>query len=88
VSGLVKSLPKPLRRYAGRTFLALEPGLRALFYENFAAFPGVLQPRLLADHGLLAGRDPYAEGLQERYSWSQVAREFEAMCEEVVRHAR
>jgi len=26
--------------------------------------------------------------VEERYSWSQVAREFEARCEEVVRHAR
>jgi asparagine synthase (glutamine-hydrolysing) len=64
VSGLVKSLPRPLRRYAGRTFLAHEPGSRALFYENFAAFPAVLQPRLLADRGLLTGRDPYAAGLR------------------------
>jgi len=64
VSALVSRLPRPVRRYAARTFLALEPGPRALFYENFAAFPVILQSRLLADPGLLAGRDPYAEGLR------------------------
>jgi asparagine synthase (glutamine-hydrolysing) len=64
VTGLVKGLPKPLRRYAGRTFLALEPGPRELFYENFAAFPAALRSRLLADPGLFGGRDPYAEGLR------------------------
>src|SRR5205823_13369925 len=31
--------PAALRRYAGRTFLTLEPGPRALFCENFAIFP-------------------------------------------------
>jgi len=64
VSALVGGLPRPVRRYIGRTFLALEPGPRALFYENFAALPVVLQSRLLVDPGLLAGRDPYAEGLR------------------------
>src|SRR2546427_6919930 len=62
--GLIQTLPKPLHRYAGRTFLALEPGSRALFYENFAAFPVALQAGLLANHELLAGSDPYAEGLR------------------------
>jgi asparagine synthase (glutamine-hydrolysing) len=62
VRGLTRRLPKPVRRYAGRTFLALEPGPRELFYENFAAFPAIIQPQLLADPGLLAARDPYAEG--------------------------
>jgi asparagine synthase (glutamine-hydrolysing) len=64
VSSLAKGLPKPLRRYAGRTFLALEPGPRALFYENFAAFPVSAQSQLLADPGLLAARDPYADSLR------------------------
>ncbi|TMD71402.1 MAG: asparagine synthase (glutamine-hydrolyzing) [Chloroflexi bacterium] len=64
VSRLTQTLPNPMRRYARRTVLALEPGPRALFYENFAVFPMVLQSHLLADHGLLAGRDPYGEGLR------------------------
>ena len=64
VRGLTGRLPKPVRRYAARAFPALEPGPRALFYENFATFPVALQPQLLADPGLLASRDPYAEGLR------------------------
>jgi len=52
-----------VRRYAARAFPALEPGPRALFYENFATFRWPPAP-VLADPGLLAGRDPYAEGLR------------------------
>src|SRR5207244_5959316 len=57
-------LPSPVRRYAERTFLALPAGPRALFYENFAVFAERLQQELLASPGLLAIRDPYAEGLR------------------------
>jgi len=57
-------LPWPLRRYAGRSFLALEGGPRQLFCENFAVFPEAFQRRLLKDAGLLARRDPYAEALR------------------------
>ena len=64
VTRLAQSLPRWLRRYAGRTFLALEPGPRALFFENFAAFPESVQPQLLADPGLLTARDPYADSLR------------------------
>jgi asparagine synthase (glutamine-hydrolysing) len=64
VRELIPGLPAPMRRYAERSFLALEPGPRQLFYENFAVFPEALQRRLLADPGLLAARDPYAEGLR------------------------
>jgi asparagine synthase (glutamine-hydrolysing) len=60
----VPALPPSIRRYARRTFLALEPEPRALFYENFAAFPEALQRGLLADPGLLDASDPYAEGLR------------------------
>jgi len=63
VRELIQRLPTSLRRYAGRTFLALEPGSRSLFYENFAAFPLALQAELLANPGLLGDRDPYAEGI-------------------------
>jgi len=63
VSGVARRLPMRLRRYAGRTFLVVEPGPRTLFYENFATFPSVLLRHLLTDHRLLAG-DPYAEGLR------------------------
>jgi len=64
VTRLAQSLPRRLRRYAGRTFLALEPGPRALFFENFAAFPESVQPQLLADPGLLTARDLYADSLR------------------------
>src|SRR5437879_553168 len=64
VRGLTRRLPKPVRRYAARAFPALEPGPRALFYENFATFPVALQPQLLADRGLLDASDPYAEELR------------------------
>lgn len=60
---LVRRLPMPARRYAERTFLALDPLPRRLFYENFAVFPESSQRHLLADPGLLTA-DPYAEGLR------------------------
>jgi len=61
---LVPRLPQRLRRYAERSFLALEAGRRALFYENFAVFPESLLRRVMADDALLAARDPYAEALR------------------------
>lgn len=63
-SRLIMGLPKPVRRYAERTFLMRHPEPRELFYENFAVFPDLLQQHLLADKKLLANRDPYAEGLR------------------------
>ena len=62
ISGMVGRLPRRLRRYAERSFLMPFPGMRGLFYENFAVFPQYVQGRLLASHGL--SRDPYAEGLR------------------------
>jgi asparagine synthase (glutamine-hydrolysing) len=56
-------LPASVRHYAGRTFLAVPPGPRALFFENFAAFPVARQQELLADPRLLADHDPYAVAL-------------------------
>jgi asparagine synthase (glutamine-hydrolysing) len=64
VRRLARTLPRPLRRYASRTFLALPPGPRARFFENFAVFPESLQGRLLARQGSAGARDPYAEGLR------------------------
>jgi asparagine synthase (glutamine-hydrolysing) len=60
----ISSLPRRLRRYAERSFLALEPGERALFCENFAVFPERLQARLLADAGIGGGRDPHTAALE------------------------
>jgi asparagine synthase (glutamine-hydrolysing) len=60
---LMRRLPRRLRRYAERSFLALEPGPRGLYYENFAVFPDRLRIDLLANREL-AGSDPYAECLR------------------------
>src|SRR2546430_4690884 len=64
VKGLVGRLPRPLRRFAARTFLAVGPGPRDLFFDNWAVFPLALQPQLVSDPDLLSARDPYAEGLR------------------------
>jgi len=64
VSGVIKRLPNPVRRYAERSFLALHPGPRGLFYENFAVFPEALQRTLVRDKGILTARDPYAVELR------------------------
>ncbi len=64
VAALTGRLPAAARRYAERTFLALPPGVRALFYENFAVFSDARQQALLANPEWLGLRDPYAEGLR------------------------
>src|SRR6185369_17598055 len=60
----VAALPAPVARYARRSFLAHEPGPRALFFENFSVFPPARQRDLLSDVGLLDARDPYATGMR------------------------
>jgi asparagine synthase (glutamine-hydrolysing) len=64
ITRLITALPKPVRRYAGRSFLALPPDPRGLFYENFAVFQEALQRELIQDKGTLTARDPYAEELR------------------------
>ena len=64
IAGIARGLPAPLRRYAERSFLALPPGPRDLFFENFAVFPTWMQRDLWADRERFAGADPYAEGLR------------------------
>jgi asparagine synthase (glutamine-hydrolysing) len=64
VSRIIQRLPKPVRRYAGRSFLVLNPGPRGLFYDNFSVFSEVLQRELILDKGILSARDPYAEELR------------------------
>ncbi|HEY4128771.1 MAG TPA: asparagine synthase (glutamine-hydrolyzing) [Gammaproteobacteria bacterium] len=61
ISRLVQSFPRRLRRYAERSFLGPQPGVRGLFYENFAVFPQSVQQRLLMEPN---ARDPYAEGMR------------------------
>jgi asparagine synthase (glutamine-hydrolysing) len=61
----VFALPRALHRYASRSFLALDPGLRAVYYENFAVFPEVWRRALMVDRRLVETTDPYRE--QMRY---------------------
>jgi asparagine synthase (glutamine-hydrolysing) len=58
----INKLPGRFRRYAERSFLALEPGARALFFEDSAVFPAALQVALLNGHA--ADRDPYDTALE------------------------
>lgn len=60
----IPRLPRRLHRYASRTFLALDPGIRGTFYENFAVFPDSLRHALLRDRRLAEAVDPYREQLR------------------------
>ena len=60
----ISRLPQRLHRYAGRSFLALDPGVRAVFYENFAVFPASLRRSLVLDHDLMERVDPYQEQMR------------------------
>ena len=60
----VPFLPGSIRRIAQRTVLGLRPGIRSLFFENFAVFPESLQRGMLRAPEWLDARDPYAAGLQ------------------------
>ena len=62
ISRLVRHLPRPLRRYAERSFLGPPPGPRGLFYENFAVFTEAMQHLLLLPGA--SQRDPYEECLR------------------------
>jgi asparagine synthase (glutamine-hydrolysing) len=64
VAHLIGKLPRRIRRYAERSFLALPAGARGLFCDNFAVFPIALQRHLLTEGRLLDARDPYAEALR------------------------
>lgn len=64
VRRFVGTLPRSLRRYSERSFLALAPDARGLFFENFAVFPERMRRHLLRDQALLDSRDPYAVGLR------------------------
>jgi asparagine synthase (glutamine-hydrolysing) len=59
----IERLPARVRRYASRTFLALDSGPRSLFFDNFAVFPHARQRELFAQPGALS-HDPYAAGMQ------------------------
>ena len=59
VSKSVRSLPWPIRRYLGRTFLTMEPNVRAMYFENFSFFGQRVRDRVLND--ALASRDAFAD---------------------------
>ncbi len=64
VRRMVGALPASLRRYPERTFLALDPGPRELFFENFAVFPERLRRSLLREPAFFDHRDPFEIELQ------------------------
>src|SRR5918994_1282119 len=64
VRRMVQSLPSRLGRVGERTFLALDPGIRSLFLENFAVHTEDFQRQLLARPEMLDRRDPYAVQMQ------------------------
>jgi asparagine synthase (glutamine-hydrolysing) len=59
-----RRLPSRLRRYAVRSFLAVEPGPRGTFFENFAVFPRVLREGVLSAEAKLGAIDPYAAAMR------------------------
>ncbi len=63
VAKAVPRLPRQLRRYAERSFLALENNPRAMFFENFSVFRDVQRQALLLDPGLEADCGAYDQGL-------------------------
>jgi asparagine synthase (glutamine-hydrolysing) len=62
--GLVERMPARMRRYAERSFLALDEGPRSLFFDNFAVFPSAMQRDLFVDPHSVCGHDPYATGMR------------------------
>ena len=62
VSRTISALPWSARRYLGRTFLTMEPGVRSLFFENFAFFNANVREAILTQSLLSA--DPYEDQLR------------------------
>jgi asparagine synthase (glutamine-hydrolysing) len=63
VRKMVARLPRAVRRYAERSFLAMPAGARSFFYENFSVFSPALQETLLSKVEQEHARDPYAVGM-------------------------
>jgi asparagine synthase (glutamine-hydrolysing) len=55
----IEALPARARRYAGRSFLAVSPDPRSVFFENFSVFDERARESILADP--LRGVDPFAD---------------------------
>jgi len=63
LSDAIARMPWPARRYLGRTFLALSPDPRSIFFENFAFFGKAARDMILSAPALRS-RDPFEELLQ------------------------
>ena len=59
----IASLPPRLRRFVGRSFLAMEADARTMFFENFAVFPAKIRDEVLPQRGD-DSRDPFAQLLR------------------------
>jgi asparagine synthase (glutamine-hydrolysing) len=64
VARMLGVLPRGIRRYAERSFLAYPPGPRGVFFDNFSVFPAALRREVIKERGALTSRDPHAHGLR------------------------
>lgn len=65
VASAVPALPRRLRRYAQRSFLALDNTPRSLFFENFSVFTQKQRVALLGQEGAEAEAQLFAKGLAD-----------------------
>lgn len=63
LAGVIPRLPWRLRRYAERSFLAMDGSPRDAFFENFSVFRDAARQRLLRDPGRTGGSDVHRQGL-------------------------
>jgi asparagine synthase (glutamine-hydrolysing) len=63
VAASVPALPRKLRRYVQRSFLALDNSPRALFFENFSVFNHKQRAQLLKQHDQGREEALFAQGL-------------------------
>jgi len=66
-AGLVPKLPPRLRRYASRSFLAMERTPEAMFFDNFASMRLADQRELLSPDMQMRATSAYAYGPSARY---------------------
>jgi asparagine synthase (glutamine-hydrolysing) len=64
VSQAIDRLPWPARRYLTRSFLALSPDPRSVFFENFSIFGECAREAILANSAGHRSRDPFADLLR------------------------
>lgn len=64
LAGAIPGLPWRLRRYAERSFLAMDGSPRDAFFENFSVFRQSARQQLLKNPQHAAGSDVYRRGLE------------------------